>query len=42
MTNEAIRLAADSLDAHVREIVGWHFSPETGAPYWIEWAHNVG
>ena len=25
--------ARDQLDAHVREIVQWHFSPETGAPH---------
>lgn len=28
--------AADRLDAHVREIVAWHFSPETGCPFWLE------
>jgi phenylacetate-coenzyme A ligase PaaK-like adenylate-forming protein len=22
----------------VREIVRWHFSPETGCPYWLDWA----
>ncbi len=25
-----------ALDAHVREIVRWHFSPETGTPFWLE------
>jgi hypothetical protein len=29
-----------ALDAHVRDIVAWHFSPETGAPHWIEWARD--
>ncbi len=24
------------LDAHVREIVAWHFSPETGCPFWLD------
>ncbi len=24
------------LDAHVREIVEWHFNPETGCPFWLE------
>ncbi len=33
-----VRAAAEALDAHVREIVRWHFSPETGTPLWIEWA----
>ena len=26
------------LDAHVREIVRWHFSPETGCAFWLDWA----
>lgn len=34
--------ASEQLAAHVREIVGWHFSPETGTPYWLEWAEQVG
>src|SRR6478752_64781 len=25
------------LDAHVREIVQWHFNPETGAPFWLDY-----
>ena len=29
------------LDVHVREIVGWHFSPETGCPFWLEFADNL-
>ena len=28
--------ARERLDAHVREIVRWHFSPETGTPFWLE------
>ena len=34
--------AARQLDEHVREIVRWHFSPETGTPYWLEWARREG
>ncbi|MFT5290990.1 MAG: phenylacetate-coenzyme A ligase PaaK-like adenylate-forming protein [Planctomycetota bacterium] len=30
--------AALALDAHVREILRWHLSPETGTPVWIDWA----
>ena len=30
-----------SLDAHVREIVKWHFSPKTGCPFWLEYAENL-
>ncbi|MCB1097306.1 MAG: hypothetical protein KDN22_17160 [Verrucomicrobiae bacterium] len=30
--------ANDQLDAHLREMVAWHFSPETGCPFWLDWA----
>ena len=39
---EAFEDAANRLDAHVREIVRWHFSPETGTPYWLAWADREG
>jgi hypothetical protein len=29
------------LDAHVREIIQWHFSPETGCPFWLEAAARL-
>jgi hypothetical protein len=28
--------AREQLDAHVREIVQWHFDPDTGTPFWLE------
>ncbi len=31
-----INAAKERLDAHVREIVEWHFNPETGCEYWLE------
>ncbi len=31
-----IQAAKERLDAHVREMVEWHFNPETGCPYWLE------
>src|SRR5258708_23028325 len=34
------RQAAEQLDSHVREIINWHFSPETGCPFWLEWARR--
>jgi phenylacetate-coenzyme A ligase PaaK-like adenylate-forming protein len=37
---EAIDTARATLDAHVREIVQWHFSPETGCPFWLRWARE--
>jgi len=33
---ERIKNAKTQLDAHIREIVRWHFSPETGTPFWLE------
>jgi phenylacetate-coenzyme A ligase PaaK-like adenylate-forming protein len=30
------------LDAHVREIVEWHFNPETGCPFWLDLADRLG
>ncbi len=33
--------ARDELDAHVREITEWHFNPETGCPFWLEYAERL-
>jgi len=37
-----VRAAAERLDAHVRDIMQWHFSPETGTPFWLDWAKSAG
>lgn len=42
VTPSAMEQARRALDAHVREIVQWHFSPETGCPFWLEWAARAG
>lgn len=34
--------AALELDRHTREMVQWHFSPETGTPFWLDWARQAG
>ncbi len=34
--------AQEALDAHVREIVSWHFSPDTGTPVWLNYAEEAG
>ena len=39
---DAIKQALEQLDAHTREIVQWHFSPETGCPFWLDWAKKAG
>ena len=33
--------ARRNLDEHVREMVLWHFSPETGSPFWLEFADKL-
>jgi phenylacetate-coenzyme A ligase PaaK-like adenylate-forming protein len=33
-----VRQAREQLDAQVREIVRWHFSPDTGTPFWLDQA----
>jgi len=30
--------AQAQLDQQVRETIQWHFSPETGCPFWLDWA----
>lgn len=30
--------AAAALDEHTREMIEWHFSPDTGCPFWLDWA----
>ena len=40
-TPEAVGTAQDALDTHVREIIAWHFSPETGSPFWLDWAKTA-
>src|SRR5271165_6228391 len=37
-----IDAAREQLDAHVREIVRWHFSPETGCSFWLDWSKRAG
>ena len=38
----SIRQATDKLDAHVREIVAWHFNPDTGTPFWLDRVKTLG
>jgi phenylacetate-coenzyme A ligase PaaK-like adenylate-forming protein len=39
---QRVRQARAQLDAQVRDIVAWHFSPETGTPFWLEKARTLG
>jgi phenylacetate-coenzyme A ligase PaaK-like adenylate-forming protein len=38
----AVKTAQEKLDAHLREIIQWHFSPETGCPFWLDWVKKAG
>jgi hypothetical protein len=38
---QKIQEAQQKLDAQVREIVQWHFNPETGSPFWLEYAKKL-
>ena len=38
----ALTRARTDLDAWVRELMHWHFSPETGCPFWLQWAERAG
>src|SRR6266851_816897 len=29
------------LDAHVRDIIEWHFNHETGCPFWLDFASRL-
>ncbi|MBX5493738.1 MAG: hypothetical protein IRZ15_00240 [Bryobacteraceae bacterium] len=37
-----VAAAREALDAWTREVVQWHFDPETGTPFWLEWAEKAG
>ena len=34
-------VSKSQLDAHVREIVQWHFDPEGGTPFWLDFATKL-
>jgi len=37
-----VKSAREALDAWTREMVAWHFSPETGCPFWLDYAGKLG
>ena len=39
---ERVAEARRRLEAHVRDIVRWHFDPATGCPFWLEFAATCG
>ena len=42
LDSSTLKAAQEKLDAHAREIVQWHFSPDTGCPFWLDWAAKAG
>ncbi len=34
--------ARDKLDAHIRKIIRWHFSQESGCQFWLNWKKEAG
>jgi phenylacetate-coenzyme A ligase PaaK-like adenylate-forming protein len=39
-SQDKVQKAREQLDAQVREVVRWHFSPETGTPFWLDKAKS--
>ena len=37
-----VQAANEALDKWVREVVQWHFDPETGCPFWLGYAGRLG
>jgi len=40
-SDEAIASARAALDAHVVEMMAWHFHESTGCPFWLEYAKSL-
>jgi hypothetical protein len=41
-SSDRVAHARAALDAHVRDMVAWHFDPETGCPFWLDHASRLG
>ncbi len=37
-----VQEAAEQRDAHIRDIIEWHFNPETGSPFWLSQVPRLG
>lgn len=40
--SDRVQQAKEQLDAHVREIVQWHFNENTGTPFWLTFREKLG
>ena len=36
-----IRAARERLDSWVREVIAWHFDPDVGCSFWLDWAEKA-
>jgi len=39
--DERVAQAKERLDAWTREVVAWHFDPQTGCPFWLDYASRL-
>ena len=37
----SLKASREALDNWVREVVEWHFNPETGCPFWLDYAKTL-
>jgi phenylacetate-coenzyme A ligase PaaK-like adenylate-forming protein len=42
MNTQTPEAAKAALNQHLVEIIDWHFSPETGCPFWLDWVGKAG
>lgn len=40
-TDTQVTKAQQELNKHLQEIITWHFSPETGTPFWLDFAKEA-
>src|SRR4030095_13492375 len=38
---ETISKSRETLDGWVREVIAWHFDPDTGCPFWLNYAKQL-
>ena len=34
--------AKENLNTQLQEVLKWHFSEDTGTPFWLDWKKNAG
>jgi hypothetical protein len=41
VAEKSVAAAREALDRWTREVVAWHFDPETGCPFWLDYAKRL-